>query len=96
MRKLTLTRFVRLHGVVRSPGARRGPERRLDHGGWSFEYWDEQMEGAMGEPLSKPFEPVLGRKSHENDDRRAPDAGDGLRDCGGQHELSAPGFPAHR
>lgn len=26
----------------------------------------------MGEPLSKPFEPVLGRKSHENDDRDVP------------------------
>jgi hypothetical protein len=43
-----------------------------------------------------PFGLVLGRKTYENDDRRAPDARDGLRDCGAQHELPAPGFPADR
>jgi hypothetical protein len=43
------------------------------------------MERAMGESLSKPFDLVLGRETQENDDRRAPDAWDGLRDCGGRH-----------
>jgi hypothetical protein len=36
----------------------------------------------MGESLSKPFD--LGRKTYENDDRRALDARDGLRYCGAQ------------
>jgi hypothetical protein len=36
------------------------------------------------------------RSRCKNDDRRAPDARDGLRDCGAQQELSAPGFPADR
>jgi hypothetical protein len=45
---------------------------------------DEQMERAMGESLSKPFDLVLGRKIYANDDRGAPDARDGPRYCGAQ------------
>jgi hypothetical protein len=38
----------------------------------------------MGESLSEPFDLVLGRKTHENDDRRTLGARDGPRDCGAQ------------
>ena len=72
------------------------PSGGFDHGGWSFGYLDEQMERAMGESLSKPFDLVLGRKIYANDDRRASDARDGPRYCGAQHQLPAPGFPADR
>jgi hypothetical protein len=97
MRKLTLTQFMTLDGVVQSPGGPdEDPSGGFDRGGWSFRYWDEQKERAMGESLSKPFGLVLGRKTRENDDRRAPGARDGPRDCGAQPWLPAPGFPADR
>ncbi|MPZ89692.1 MAG: dihydrofolate reductase [Nitriliruptorales bacterium] len=35
------------------------------HGGWSVNYWDEQMEQVMGEATSAPFALVLGRKTYD-------------------------------
>jgi dihydrofolate reductase len=66
MRELIVNTFVTLDGVMQAPG---GPEEDtsggFEHGGWSFGYWDEQMQGAMGELMSKPFDLVLGRKTYE-------------------------------
>ena len=66
MRELIVNTFVTLDGVMQAPG---GPEEDTDggfeHGGWSFGYWDELMQGAMGESMSKPFDLVLGRKTYE-------------------------------
>jgi dihydrofolate reductase len=66
MRELIVNTFVTLDGVMQAPG---GPDEDrsggFEHGGWSFGYWDEQMQGAMGELMSKPFDLVLGRKTYE-------------------------------
>src|ERR671930_386442 len=66
MRELIVNTFVTLDGVMQAPG---GPEEDasggFEHGGWSFGYWDEQMQTAMGESFSKPFDLVLGRKTYE-------------------------------
>jgi dihydrofolate reductase len=66
MRELVVHAFLTLDGVMQAPG---GPEEDpgggFDHGGWSVGYWDEQIEGAMGEAMSKPFDLVLGRKTYE-------------------------------
>ena len=66
MRELIVNAFLTLDGVMQAPG---GPEEDptggFDHGGWSFGYWDEQMERAMGESLSRPFDLILGRKTYE-------------------------------
>ena len=35
------------------------------YGGWSVNYWDEQMGQVMGEAMSKPFDLVLGRKTYD-------------------------------
>jgi dihydrofolate reductase len=66
MRQLIVNTFSTLDGVMQAPG---GPEEDrsggFEHGGWSFGYWDEQMQTAMGESMSKPFDLVLGRKTYE-------------------------------
>jgi dihydrofolate reductase len=35
------------------------------HGGWSVNYWDEQMGQVMGEAMSTPFDLVLGRRTYD-------------------------------
>jgi dihydrofolate reductase len=66
MPELVVNTFLTLDGVMQAPG---GPEEDpadgFEHGGWSFGYWDEQMQSAMGESMSKPFDLVLGRKTYE-------------------------------
>ena len=66
MRELIVNTFMTLDGVMQAPG---GPEEDrgggFEHGGWSFGYWDEQMQSAIGELMSKPFDLVLGRKTYE-------------------------------
>jgi dihydrofolate reductase len=66
MRELVVLTFVTLDGVMQAPG---GPEEDTDgafeHGGWSFGYWDEEMEKAMGESMSPPFDLLLGRRTYE-------------------------------
>jgi dihydrofolate reductase len=66
MRELIVHTFLTLDGVMQAPGGpEEDPSARFEHGGWSVGYWDEQMEKAMGESMSKPFDLVLGRKTYE-------------------------------
>jgi dihydrofolate reductase len=66
MRKLIVSTFLTLDGVMQAPG---GPEEddsgAFAHGGWSVNYWDEKMGEVMGEAMSKPFDLVLGRKTYD-------------------------------
>jgi dihydrofolate reductase len=66
MRKLIVSTFLTLDGVMQAPG---GPEEddsgSFAHGGWSVNYWDEQMGQVMGEAMSAPFDLVLGRKTYD-------------------------------
>jgi dihydrofolate reductase len=66
MRRLMVTTFVTLDGVMQAPG---GPGEDdsggFEHGGWSVNYWDELMGQAMEETTSKPFAMVLGRRTYE-------------------------------
>ncbi|MQA83645.1 MAG: dihydrofolate reductase [Streptosporangiales bacterium] len=66
MRKLMVTTFLTLDGVMQAPG---GPGEDNDggfaHGGWSVNYWDELMAQVMGEVTSRPFAMVLGRKTYD-------------------------------
>jgi dihydrofolate reductase len=58
--------FMTLDGVMQAPGGpEEDPSGGFEHGGWSFGYWDEQMETAMGESMAQPFDLVLGRKTYE-------------------------------
>ncbi len=66
MRELIVNTFMTLDGVMQAPGGpEEDPSGGFEHGGWSFGYWDDQMESAMGETMSKPFDLVLGRKTYE-------------------------------
>jgi dihydrofolate reductase len=66
MRELVVNTFLTLDGVMQAPGGpEEDPSGGFEHGGWSFGYWDEQMQGMMGESMSKPFDLVLGRKTYE-------------------------------
>ena len=60
MRKLVVTTFLTLDGVMQAPG---GPGEDEDagfaHGGWSVNYWDDKMAAYMGEFTSKPFAMLL-------------------------------------
>jgi dihydrofolate reductase len=66
MRKLIVQAFVTLDGVMQAPG---GPGEDdsggFAHGGWSVNYFDEQMGQFMAEAASKPFAMVLGRKTYD-------------------------------
>jgi dihydrofolate reductase len=66
MRKLVVNTFSTLDGVMQAPGGpEEDPSGGFEHGGWSFGYWDEQMQQRMGEFMGKPFDLVLGRKTYE-------------------------------
>jgi dihydrofolate reductase len=66
MRKLIVSTFLTLDGVMQAPG---GPgEDDSDGfalGGWSVNYWDEQMGQIMSEAMSTPFDLVLGRRTYD-------------------------------
>jgi dihydrofolate reductase len=66
MRKIIVSAFVTLDGVMQAPG---GPEEDptggFTHGGWSVPHWDDTMMEAMGESMGQPFDLLLGRKTYE-------------------------------
>jgi dihydrofolate reductase len=77
VRKLVVTTFMTLDGVMQAPG---GPDEDRDggfeHGGWSFGYWDERM-GELALEIHLGAGGVLfGRRSYEILGGYWPKAGD--------------------
>jgi dihydrofolate reductase len=66
MRKLIVSTFLTLDGVMQAPG---GPGEDdsggFTHGGWSVNHWDERMGEVMNEALSAPFDLLLGRRTYD-------------------------------
>jgi dihydrofolate reductase len=64
MRKLVVNTFVSLDGVMQAPG---GPEEDptggFELGGWSANYFDDEMMGQVAE--ADPYELLLGRGTYE-------------------------------
>jgi dihydrofolate reductase len=66
MRKLIVSTFLTIDGVMQAPG---GPGEDdsggFALGGWSVQYWDEMMGGVMSEAMGRPFDLLLGRKTYD-------------------------------
>jgi dihydrofolate reductase len=66
MRKLIVTTFLTLDGVMQAPG---GPgeddEGGFAHGGWSVTFWDDLMGELKSEEFNVPFDLLLGRRTYE-------------------------------
>lgn len=66
MRKIVVTEFVTLDGVVQAPG---GPTEDTTggfaYGGWSVNYWDEIMGTVMTGFMGLPFELLLGKRTYD-------------------------------
>ncbi len=66
MRKLIVSTFVSLDGIMQAPG---GPEEDptggFTLGGWTFNYWDETVDISAAGFDSKDRELVLGRRTYE-------------------------------
>ena len=77
MRDLVVMTFLTLDGVMQAPG---GPEEDrsggFTQGGWSVNYWDDEMGTVMGESFTKPFDLLLGRRTYEIFAAHWPYAGD--------------------
>jgi dihydrofolate reductase len=66
MRKLIVSTFLTLDGVMQAPGGpEEDPEDGFAFGGWSVNYWDDKMGQVMDEAMSQPFDLLLGRKTYE-------------------------------
>ena len=66
MRRLMVTTFLTLDGVMQAPG---GPGEDdsggFTFGGWSVNYWDERMREFMTQTMSVPFDLLLGRTTYD-------------------------------
>jgi dihydrofolate reductase len=66
MRRLVVSTFLTLDGVMQAPG---GPEEDDEggfaYGGWSVNYWDDVMNEVMAEAMSEPFDLILGRRTYD-------------------------------
>src|SRR4029453_10282920 len=66
MRKLVVGTFLTIDGVMQAPG---GPDEDRDggfkYGGWSVNYWDEEMGRRIVETTVRGGALLLGRKTYE-------------------------------
>lgn len=66
MRKLIVSTFVSLDGVMQAPGGPdEDPSGGFPFGGWSFGFWDEVMGTSLDGFDGKDRELVLGRRTYE-------------------------------
>jgi len=65
MRKLIVSEFISLDGVIQAPG---GKDEDLDggfeHGGWTLPYWHDDIGAAFGALMAEADAFLLGRKTY--------------------------------
>lgn len=66
MRKIIVSAFASLDGVMQAPG---GPEEDptggFEQGGWVAGYFDDVVQAAIGKIFSTPYELILGRTTYD-------------------------------
>ena len=66
MRKIVVSAFVSVDGVMQAPG---GPDEDksggFELGGWTAPFFDENVGAAMGELFDEPFDLLLGRRTYD-------------------------------
>jgi len=66
MRRLSVSTFVTLDGVMQAPGGPdEDPTGGFTEGGWQVGYWDDKMGEVMGAAMAEPKDLLLGRKTYE-------------------------------
>ena len=64
MRKLIVSEFVTLDGVMQAPGgAEEDTDGGFGHGGWTWPYWHDDIGGYFGEAIGQCGTLLLGRKT---------------------------------
>ena len=66
MRRLVVSTFLTLDGVMQGPG---GPDEDrtggFAYGGWSAPYWDDVVAQTMAAFMTPPFDVLLGRRTYD-------------------------------
>lgn len=66
MRKIIVTTFLTMDGVLQAPGGpQEDPTNGFIWGGWQFGYGDEQTMNVLTKLMAQPFDLLLGRKTYE-------------------------------
>jgi dihydrofolate reductase len=66
MRRVIVSTFLSLDGVMQAPGgAEEDPTGGFTFGGWSVNFWDDSMRHRMADGMWEPFDLLLGRKTYE-------------------------------
>jgi dihydrofolate reductase len=64
MRKIIVSEFISLDGVIQAPGgADEDTEGGFAHGGWTMPYWDDEIGVLFGKAMSESDALLLGRKT---------------------------------
>jgi dihydrofolate reductase len=66
LRKLLVSEFISLDGVIQAPG---GKDEDLDggfqHGGWTIPYWHDEIGATFGELMADADAILLGRRTYD-------------------------------
>src|SRR5688572_2368848 len=64
MRKIIVSEFISLDGVIQAPGgAEEDTEGGFAHGGWTHPYWHDDIGELFGQAMSESDALLLGRKT---------------------------------
>jgi dihydrofolate reductase len=65
MRKLIVSEFVTLDGVMQAPGGKdEDRDGGFEHGGWTLPYWHDDIGAAFGRLMAESDAFLLGRKTY--------------------------------